>query len=98
MKLEIDIEEDACAKALALGVINVKMKAAGHNGWPDRMFMIPGGRPLLIEFKNVGESPPPLQQVMHRRLKHYGYQVEVCDSVDEAIGYIKRALSRSIKE
>lgn len=92
-KLEIEIEQKACEIALEeLGVTNVKMKAAGFNGYPDRQFFIPGGRPLFIEFKRPGEPLDPLQVIIINRLRYYGYQVEVADSVEEAIDFIKGAL------
>lgn len=94
MALEIDMEEEACTQALALGVISKKMKAAGENGWPDRQFFIPGGQPLFIEFKRPGDGVLSSgQRVIIRRLRYYGYQVEVCDTVEDAIWFIKKALS-----
>jgi hypothetical protein len=92
IKLEIDIEDKACELALRLGVTNVKMKAAGVVGYPDRMFFIPGGRPLFIEFKRPGKEPDAVQKVIIRRLKYYGYRVEVCDTVQGAVECIKKAL------
>jgi|SRR6267378_11218 len=97
MKLEIDIEEEACTKALDLGVTNVKMKFAGVVGYPDRQFFIPGGRPLFIEFKRPGEPLRAGQKIIIRRLRYYGYQVEICDTVNEAIEFIKVAIQSSIK-
>jgi len=91
-KLEIDIEDKACELALRLGVTNVKMKAAGIVGYPDRMFFIPGGRPLFIEFKRPGKEPDAVQKVIIRRLKYYGYRVEVCDTVQGAIKCVKEAI------
>lgn len=94
MTLEIDIEEEVCQQALLLGVINVKMKTAGNTGWPDRQFFIPGGVPLFIEFKH-GTGLSKKQLVIIRRLRHYGYHVEVCDSVEDALNYIKSAIKFS---
>jgi len=98
MTLELDIEEEACNQALDLGVINVKMKAAGNRGWPDRLFLIPGGRPLFIEFKRPEDGELSKNQVVIiRRLRYYGYQVEICDTVEQAISFIKARLT-STKE
>jgi hypothetical protein len=95
MTLEIDIEDEACEQALLLGVTNVKLNPAGTNGWPDRIFFIPGGRPLLIEFKRPDELARPLQQVIHRRLTYYGYQVQTHCTVQGAIDAIKAAMLES---
>lgn len=93
MILENDIEEEVCRQALDLGVINFKVKAAGQRGWPDRCFLIPGGKPLFIEFKRPnGGVLSANQKVIIRRLKYYGYSVEVCDNVEEAVKIIKTNL------
>lgn len=96
MTLEIDIEEEVCKQALDLGVTNVKMKAAGHRGWPDRMFLIPGGKPLFIEFKRDTDLSAN-QVIIIRRLRYYGYQVEVCDYAEEALEHIRNALTSNVQ-
>lgn len=93
MTLEIDIENEACDRILReLHVINVKLNPAGTNGWPDRVFFVPGGCPLLIEFKRPGQAPRPLQLVIHRRLRHYGYAVQTHDTVQGAVDAVREAL------
>lgn len=95
MKLETDLEDKVCAYALnALGLTNIKVKAAGQRGYPDRQFFIPGGRPIFIEFKRPAPEGQLSkgQKVIIRRLRYYGYDVEVCDSFEESIKVLKRAL------
>lgn len=91
-QLEGAIERKACANALLMGVDNIKLKAIGKNGWPDRLFLIPGGRPLLIEFKRFGERTRKLQDYIHGNLRALGYQVEAHDTVDGALQAIRKAL------
>jgi len=91
--LESTVERRACARALGeLGVANYKLAGAGQRGKPDRLFLIPGGRPLLIEFKKVGEKPDPLQRQDHKILRLLGYDVVVCDDADDALNHIRKAM------
>src|SRR5690606_35937510 len=60
--LERDVERPVAHRALQeLGVFSIKIAAAQETGYPDRLFLIPGGRPLFIEFKRPGEEPTPRQ-------------------------------------
>jgi hypothetical protein len=69
-----------------------KMNGLGDRSWPDRMFMIPGGKPFFIEFKRPGNKPTPLQEHTIRGLKEHGYDVEVHDDSDQAIRAIRARL------
>ena len=98
--VETDIERAACEKVKKLGIRNIKINTKTETGWPDRMFVIPGGRPLFVEFKRPGEEPEPKQEHIHEVLKKLGYNVEVHDSVDGAVSAVTRALeaARRAKE
>jgi hypothetical protein len=61
-------------------------------GWPDFIYLIPGGRPLFIEFKATGKRATRTQEWRIRILEELGYDVEVADSVDVAKEAITRAL------
>jgi len=92
MTLEIDIENAACDRILReLGIINLKIKPAGKNGWPDRLFLLPAKRVIFIEFKRPGEVPEPLQAGIHRRIKHHGHEVQTHDTVQGAFDAVKAA-------
>lgn len=69
-----------------------KMSTQFTRDWPDRMFFIPGGRPLIIEFKKPGEHPTPKQQKRIDELRELGYDVEVCDSKEEGIALVRSRL------
>lgn len=90
--VETDIERAACEKVKKLGIRNIKINTKTETGWPDRMFIIPGGRPLFVEFKRPGEEPEPKQEHIHEVLKKLGYNVEVHDSVDGVVSAVTRAL------
>jgi len=49
-------------------------------GVPDRIFFVPGGRALIIEFKHRGEVPEELQEWYLTKLLADGYTVGWCDS------------------
>lgn len=83
------------AKMLAfkhLGIISSKLVTPGDTGFPDQIFWLPGGRPLLIEVKRPGEEPSPKQIYQHNRLKQLGYYVEVHDNEVRAFQTIIRIL------
>jgi len=93
--LESKVERDACGDALnKLRVPNMKMlHTGGETGWPDRVFFIEGGRPLLIEFKRPGEKndTSPRQEYIHSILRELGYDVQVHDNKDEALEAVRSA-------
>lgn len=83
--LERQIETAACRKILAVfGIRSVKLELKRDTGYPDRLFWVPGGKPLMIEFKRPGEKPTPKQEYIHEMLRQLGYMVVVCCSVVEA--------------
>jgi hypothetical protein len=82
---ESKIEQDACDLVMKhLGIKGSKLVTPGDTGYPDRIFWIPGGRPLMIEFKRPGEAPSPKQEYIHGQLRQLGYQVEVHDNAIRA--------------
>lgn len=70
------------------GIDSVKMGTTTSTGWPDRLFFIPGGRPLMIEFKKPGGKLSQKQKHIHARLTTAGYDVEVHDDFFVALGSI----------
>lgn len=82
--LEIALERRAVAYARTLGIEAIKLNLQGRRGWPDRVFLARGGRPLLVEFKRAGEGLEPAQARVHRRLRRLGYDVHVVDAFTEA--------------
>lgn len=93
---EAKIEQWVCDQAFKLYLVEaIKLNLGGNNGWPDRLFWIPGGRPFLIEFKRPGEPAEPLQGYIHAKLKKLGYDVEVYDDRDTALEAIRRRVEAS---
>lgn len=92
-ELESSVEQEACDLIYDnLGVENSKLKVLGDNGFPDRVFWLPGGKPFLIEFKRPGEKARPKQLYIHNKLRNLGYQVEVHDNAIDAFEAVIKAL------
>ena len=87
--LENKIEKKACALVWKyLGIKGSKLNIIGDTGYPDRIFWVPGGKPLMIEFKAPGEKSRPKQRQIHRFLKSLGYLVEVHDNAVNAFSAV----------
>ena len=80
--LEREIEKQCCAIAKFRGWIPVKV-AYTFSGFPDRMFLGPGGKVWFVEFKAPGRKPTPLQARMIERLRGLGHSIDVIDNVDD---------------
>jgi len=92
-KLETQIEEDAAARVLAwFAVFSIKLKKTNETGYPDRLYLLPGGSPLFVEYKRPGEEPRKKQALIHQRLAHFGYAVETHTSVEETMKSIAERL------
>jgi len=97
--LEKDVEKKVCEWADELGIEHIKMELKHDVGWPDRMFLVPGGKPVIIEFKRpktVGKDDGgTLKGIQKQRIKYLsenGYNVDVCDTKESAI----RAITEGI--
>lgn len=76
---------DRALKELLVPSIPLKLVRGSETGRPDDLFLIPGGRPLLIEFKWGEMKPEPKQVYWHGVLESLGYDVEVHNNVEEAL-------------
>jgi hypothetical protein len=87
---EAKIERYVCDYVLRkFGVLNVKMLVRGY---PDRMFLIPGGQVLFIEFKALSGRVGALQEHRHKELSKLGFKIEVHNDKETAIAAIKHCL------
>lgn len=94
MSLENPIETQACHLVWTwLGIEGSKLSVLGNTGYPDRIFWLPQGHPLLIEFKRMGVTTvAPKQQEIHERLIGLGYVVQVHNDAVEAFSAVIREL------
>jgi|SRR5579859_3172038 len=84
------IERAVCRHADALGLTHIKLNVWGRRGYPDRLFFIAGGRPLLIEFKEANYKPRRLQQYTINKLLRLKYDVHSVDNVEEGIELLNK--------
>lgn len=90
MKLEKDLERSVRLWAWqAHRIESLKVNIQGNKGWPDVVFLIPGGRPALIEFKRKGAKPYPLQIYRMRQLQTLGYDYIWTDDYETAVKWLK---------
>ena len=81
--LEKDIEKKFCETAKAYGLYPVKMTDLSRKGAPDRMVLCNGGSVFFVEFKRPGLVPSVQQLRYHDHLTEMGFNVYVCDSMEE---------------
>jgi hypothetical protein len=76
--LEKEIEQRiirACPGALALKL--------HKRDWPDRLFLLPGGRCFFVEFKRTDHELRPGQKLAKGALEARGFGVYVVDSAEK---------------
>ena len=71
------------------GIKVLKVNPLWAAGWQDRIFFIPGGRVLIIEFKRPGGKSSKLQQQRHKELLEAGYDHHVIDNKPDGIALIE---------
>jgi hypothetical protein len=96
-ELEAPIQADCIKYANKLGIVTIRMYFGPgiQTGWPDVLFLIPGGRPLWIEFKATGKVPTDKQADKIKLLTDAEYDVTWCDNRPDAIAAIDAALDRA---
>ena len=61
---------------------NHEIVSPGHNGVPDRLVFMPGGRIYLVELKAPGKKLSPLQLKWKARFEKLGFNYYVIDSYE----------------
>lgn len=95
--LEVKIEKKVVEEVWTwLGIKGSKLKVDGERAYPDRVFWLPGGKPLFIEFKRPGEPLRKNQQKKCEWLRQLGYSVKVFDNVADAYEAICQAVASQV--
>lgn len=79
------------------GGMAVKLLSQFIKGLPDRMFLLPGGVVVFVEFKSTGKKPTKIQSYLHTKMQALGFLVYVVDSVEsyeEVKGLIKQLTNK----
>lgn len=82
------------------GGIAVKLLSPFVNGLPDRLYLLPGGRALFVEFKSTGEKPTRIQEHIIGRIRKLSFTVLVVDSPEtykNAVLYVDMLLGVNIE-
>ncbi len=73
-----------------------RQRVAGTlQGAPDLVVVAPGGRVVWLEVKTARGYLSQPQKALHRKLKEMGHHVEVVRSVEEALAFVRKALTLS---
>ena len=88
---ENPIRDQARARARdELGIPSLLLELRHDRGWPDVVFLVHGGRPVLMEFKRPGEPLEPLQAYRADQLRKLNYRVVgPVESADVALGFLR---------
>lgn len=90
---ENPIEAKVVADARKIyGVVGIKLTPRGRRNYPDRLWFLPAGRVLLIEFKRPGDSPRKSQTNAHKNLALLGHTVYIVDDYHVAMGIVAAAV------
>lgn len=65
------------------GGMAIKLLSQFINGLPDRMYLLPGGTAIFVEFKSTGCKPRPIQCVILDRIAALGFNVRVVSNPEE---------------
>lgn len=65
------------------GGMAIKLLSQFINGLPDRLYLLPGGTAVFVEFKSAGKKPTVLQGLVMQRIKRLGFEVHVVSNLEE---------------
>jgi hypothetical protein len=82
VELESDVERAVCSAMEERGVPNIKIRI---RHWPDRLFLLPNGLVVFVEFKRPNGVLEPGQDAIKRMLSCLGFTVVRYDNVDQAL-------------
>lgn len=87
------VENPVVKLARRLGVPVLKVNPLWMAGWPDRIFFVPGGKPLIIEFKRDEKSKlRAKQKEIIGKLEALGYEVCTINSKEEGEAVLRSRL------
>lgn len=91
-QLETKIETDYVNYVARRGCLSIKCSVPGRRNWPDQQTLCGNGYSFFIEFKRKGREPRRAQLARHRKVRAMGYNVYVCDNLDDAIRIFENEL------
>lgn len=85
---ERDIEHDVNVVAASYGILCLKQRPI-EGGYPDRLYLLPVGIPVFIEFKRPGEEPTERQLYRLNDLLRHNTIAGWTDSFDAAACFLE---------
>ncbi len=85
---EKEIEQKLTKMAKSMGGIALKFISPGHDGVPDRLVLLSGGKIAFVELKAPGKKMRPLQVKRKRQLESLGFLVYCIDSLEQIGGIL----------
>ena len=82
MVLERDIEKALVKRVKDLGGMADKFTSPSKRSVPDRLVILPKGRIIFVEVKNVGKKPTEAQKRDHEKRRALGCDVRIVDSFE----------------
>jgi hypothetical protein len=98
MKLESQIEVAVTRWAEERNILHLKLSLQFRRGYPDHLYFILGGRPVMIEYKRPGGRLTRLQQHIVGLLLEAGYDVAVAETKEEAIAYLESKIRKAARK
>lgn len=89
MTRERDVKKALLAAVDAAGGLARKVKWEGRSNAPDWRVLLPGRRPVWVELKAPGETPTTGQLREHERMRRFGEEVYVIDSIEMVRGFME---------
>ena len=80
------------AKLQGIGHIRMSFRPGVTSGWPDDLFLLPGGKAYFIEFKRPGKEPTPLQWSKLEKARELGFAADWFDDSDKACRSLASAM------
>lgn len=94
--LEKDIEKKVCAWAKQQGCLVYKFTSPSQRSVPDRMFVLPYGTVVFIEFKAPGKVPTELQRKELLKLTDQGVRASWSDNSEQAIQWLQNRIEEDM--
>jgi hypothetical protein len=91
--LEKDIEAAVCKYARERGCLVYKFTSPSQRAVPDRLFVLPYGGMVFLEFKRPGQKPTPLQQRELLKLQDQGVRAAWCDSIQQGKHWLNNRIA-----
>lgn len=83
------IERKLVELVKANGGMCIKLLCDQLIGLPDRLCLFPNHKIVFVEVKTTGQKPRRIQAYIHNKLRALGFRVEVIDSIEAVLNFIK---------